>query len=201
MDENTRIPCMTRTPDDIRNELLVLRCRRQDAAAWNELVRLFQDRLFYFVRRFVRDDDQAAVVMQDLWIQVLRGLPFLRSSDRLTPWLYTIARRMVVNRYRRDASDPTTAAAEVSGVSAEDEHEPFEQFENAELVHFGLSRLDVAGREVLTLHFLEEFSVDEIAGILEIPGGTVKSRLFRARSELRRILDQESLPPSKGVRS
>jgi RNA polymerase sigma-70 factor (ECF subfamily) len=190
---------MTRSADDIRIELLVVRCRRQDEAAWDELVRLFQDRLFYFVRRFVRDDDQAAVVMQDVWMQVLRGLSLLRSTDRLTPWLYTIARRMVVNRYRREASEAVVSASERLDATAEDEHEAFEQFESAELVHFGLSRLDVASREVLTLHFLEEFSVAEIAGILEIAEGTVKSRLHRGRSELRRILDQESERRPKGA--
>jgi len=191
---------MTRSPDDIRNELLVVRCRRQDASAWAELVRLFQDRLFYFVRRFVRDDDQAAGVMQEVWMHVLRSLPVLQSTDRLTPWLYTMARRMVVNRYRRDAADIGVAASELSEASADEPHEAFEQFENAELVHFGLGRLDVASREVLTLHFLEEFSVAEIAGILEIPEGTVKSRLHRARLELRRILNQESGRP-EGARS
>ena len=190
---------MTRSAEDIRNELLVLRCRRQDASAWDELVRLFQDRLFYFVRRFVRDDDQAAVLMQDVWMQVLRSLPLLRSTDRLTPWLYTIVRRMVVNRYRREATDVVASASETLDASAEEEHDAFEQFESADLVHFGLSRLDVASREVLTLHFLEEFSVAEIAGILEIPDGTVKSRLHRARSELRRILDQESERRPKGA--
>ena len=192
---------MTRSPDDIRNELLVVRCRRQDASAWDELVRLYQDRMFYFVRRFVRDDDQAAVVMQDVWMQVLRSLSFLKSTDRLTPWLYTIARRAVVNRYRREASDVGAAAAELSEANVDEEHEAFEQFESAELVHFGLSRLDVASREVLTLHFLEAFSVAEIAGILEIPGGTVKSRLHRARLELRQILDQESERRPQGARS
>jgi RNA polymerase sigma-70 factor (ECF subfamily) len=190
---------MTRSPEDVRIELLVVRCRRQDESAWDELVRLFHDRLFYFVRRFVRDDDQAAVVMQDVWMQVLRSLSFLKSTDRLTPWLYTIARRTVVNRYRREASDAAASDSEKLDATAEDEHEAFEQFESAELVHFGLSRLDVASREVLTLHFLEEFSVAEIAGILEIPPGTVKSRLHRARSELRKVLDQESQRRPKGA--
>jgi RNA polymerase sigma-70 factor (ECF subfamily) len=176
-----------------------VRCRRQDESAWDELVRLFHDRLFYFVRRFVRDDDQAAVVMQDVWMQVLRSLSFLKSTDRLAPWLYTIARRTVVNRYRREASDAAASDSEKLDATAEDEHEAFEQFESAELVHFGLSRLDVASREVLTLHFLEEFSVAEIAGILEIPPGTVKSRLHRARSELRKVLDQESQRRPKGA--
>jgi RNA polymerase sigma factor (sigma-70 family) len=190
---------MTRSPEDIRIELLVVRCRRQDASAWNELVHLYQDRLFYFIRRFVRNDDQAAVVIQDVWMQVLRSLPLLKSTDRLTPWLYTIARRMVVNRYRREASEVLSSASEPLDAVTEDEHDAFEQFESAELVHVGLSRLDVASREVLTLHFLEEFSVAEIAGILEIPPGTVKSRLHRARSELRRILDQESERRPKGA--
>jgi len=191
---------MTRSPDDIRCELLVVRCRRQDAEAWKELVGLFQDRLYYFVRRMVSDDDAAAVVMQEVWMQVLRGLGQLHTSDRLTPWLYTIARRMAVNRYRRESVEPASAGETLADVSEED-HEAFEQFENAELVHFGLSRLAVDDREILTLHFLEEFSVAEVARILEIPEGTVKSRLFKARSELRRVLDRESIQRPKGVRS
>ncbi len=76
---------MPRSADEIRLELLVLRCRRREAAAWDELVRLFHDRLFYFVRRLVSSDEQAAVVMQELWMQVLRSLPVCsrRSVSRL----------------------------------------------------------------------------------------------------------------------
>jgi len=121
---------MTRSPDDIRNELLVLRCRRQDADAWNELVRLFQDRLYYFVRRMVADDDAAAMVMQEVWMQVLAGLGRLQTSDRLAPWLYTIARRMVVNRYRREVVEAASRGEPLTDVP-EEGHEAFEQFENA----------------------------------------------------------------------
>jgi RNA polymerase sigma factor (sigma-70 family) len=64
--------------------------------------------------------------------------------------------------------------------------------ENAELVHFGLSRLEVPQRELLTLYFLDDLSIAEIATVLEIPPGTVKSRLSAARRELRRILDEEA---------
>ncbi len=66
------------------------------------------------------------------------------------------------------------------------------QFDNADLVHYGLSQLGMTDREVLTLFFLEDLAIQEIAELLEIPLGTVKSRLFKARRELRRILEKES---------
>ncbi len=92
---------------------------------------------------------------------------------------------MVINRYRQ--REPRHVGTEPESEEARD-HEPFEQFENVELVHFGLNQLPFELREVLTLHFLEEFPVAEISRILEIPEGTVKSRLSRARSELRDLL-------------
>jgi RNA polymerase sigma-70 factor (ECF subfamily) len=113
-------------------------------------------------------------------------------AERLTPWLYTIARRAVFSHYRKQYSEPETTAAENLDVVAETDSDPADQFVNAELVHYGLSRLGLVEREVLTLHFLEEFSVEEIAGILEVPPGTVKSRLWRARGELRRVLERET---------
>ena len=65
------------------------------------------------------------------------------------------------------------------------------RFDNAELVHFGLGRIGIAGREVLTLYFLEDLSTGEIAEVLGIPVGTVKSRLHKARHDLRRELEIE----------
>ena len=88
---------------------------------------------------------------------------------------------------------------EVHADASPNEHpEPIEptddafHLENAELIHFGLSRLEVPQRELLTLYFLDDLSIAEIATVLEIPPGTVKSRLSAARRELRRILDEEA---------
>ena len=88
---------------------------------------------------------------------------------------------------RRETSTSEVIENEMVGV-------PDEQLnlENAELVHFGLSRLGLAEREVLTLCFLEDLTIGEIAALLEIPEGTVKSRLFKARRDLRRVLEEEA---------
>jgi len=178
---------MPRSPNDIRNELLVVRCRRNDPAAWDELVRTFNDRLFYFVRRLVNGEDQAMVVMQETWVQVLRCLKHLQSAERLTTWLYTIARRMVMNHYRRDFGE-MDVGGDASADFIDDGNDPIAELENAELIHFGLSQIGLIEREVLTLFFLEDFSIAETADVLGVPAGTVKSRLARARAELRQVL-------------
>lgn len=188
---------MTRSPDDIAQELLVVRCRRRDSQAWNELIERYNDRLFYFVRRLVSDEEGARSVMQEVWVQALRSFRHLKSPERLTSWLYTIARRTAFNHYRgRCATFSRHEEATIENAAEEDD--ATERLENAELVHFGLNQLELPEREVLTLYFLEAFSVAEIGGILQIPAGTVKSRLSRARSQLRQILEHEAGP--KGSR-
>jgi RNA polymerase sigma-70 factor (ECF subfamily) len=72
-----------------------------------------------------------------------------------------------------------------------DEREEELILENAELVHLGLGQLGIQEREVLTLFFLDDLRIGEIGAVLEIPEGTVKSRLFKARRDLRRILEME----------
>jgi RNA polymerase sigma factor (sigma-70 family) len=183
---------MTRSPDVISAELLVIRCRRRDPEAWGELVDKYNDRLFYYIRRLVSDEHHARELLQDAWVQALRGIGHVRLPERLAPWLYTIARRVVFGHYRKQFDEPDAAAVESLDNIAEPEPETDSQFANAELVHFGLSQIGLVEREVLTLHFLEEFSVEQIAGILEVPRGTVKSRLWRARTELRRVLEREA---------
>lgn len=184
---------MQRTTHDIYDELLVVRCQRKDVAAWDELVRRYHDRLYYFIHRLIGDDDQAALLLQDVWLRVLRNLATLKQSERLAAWLYTIARRVVVTHYRNEYLNTRVPFNEESLQIREDAgREDKLPFENAELVHFGLQRIGWIEREVLTLHFLQDLSIDEIAQVLEVPPGTVKSRLFRARRELRDVLQHET---------
>ncbi len=181
---------MQRTTEAVAQELLVLRCRRGDKAALEELVQTWDKRLFYFVRRLVDDEADAWDVLQQTWMRMLSGIRGLREADRLGPWLYRIARHAALNhgkvraRYREVLQHYPTAPAEDDSSHAE--------FENAEQVHHGLLRLPLPFREVLTLLFLENFSVDAIAEILDVPAGTVKSRLHHAKKALRAVLEKEA---------
>lgn len=182
---------MTRSADEIYDELLVTRCRRHDAAAWNELVDRYHGRLLYYLRRLVDDEDRAGNLLQDVWLHVLRGIWTLRDGTRLAPWLYTIARRRAMTDFRDEYGRLEETQPESTVDLGEQPVDRQAQFDNAELVHFGLSRIGLSEREVLTLHFLEDLSLAEMGEILGIPVGTVKSRLFKARRDLRAVLERE----------
>ncbi len=187
---------MPRQPDDIRDELLVLRCLRRDLEAWDELVRRYHDRLFYYVRRMVDQDEQAAHLLQEVWVKVLQSLRSLRQGSRLAPWLYSLTRHVVMSHYRERYSTAEVADHAELDEQPTDDSADAARFEDAELIHFGLSRIGWAEREVLTLHFLDDLSVAEIATVLGIPPGTVKSRLHRAKSQLRQVLICETGDPT-----
>lgn len=145
----------------------------------------------YFLRRLIDNEHDAANVLQDVWLHVFRGLRSLRDDSRLAPWLYMIARRTAMNHHRSKYARREKITSDVADMdTGDDEDEPL-NLENAELVHFGLNQLALSDCEILTLSFLDDLSTREIAAVLEIPEGTVKSRLFKARRELRRVLEKE----------
>jgi RNA polymerase sigma-70 factor (ECF subfamily) len=181
---------LARDKQAILQELLVLRCQRGERAALDQLIRQWETRLFYYVRRLVGSEQDAWDVLQQTWIRVLRGIRTLAAPDRLPVWLYQVARMSALSHWRghyraasridQDVDPGEVAAAEVAN-----------HWDDWEQVHLGLSRISVSHREVLTLHFLEEFRVDQMAEILDIPEGTVKSRLFHAKRALRAALEAE----------
>ena len=183
---------MKRSSREIYDDLLVLRCQRQDLAAWDELVQRWNPRLHYYLRRMIDQEHDVVNALQEVWLQAFRGISSLRDDRRLAPWLYTITRRTACQHYRRDYGRHQVDTSEAIEDEPDELTDNFKQLENAELVHFGLSQLGLVEREALTLFFLEDLSIDEMAQILGIPSGTVKSRLSKARRDLRRILERES---------
>lgn len=176
----------------VRDEWLVLRCQRGEPEAFDALIRAWEPRLAYYARRLVDDEAEAADVVQATWVRVVRGIGSLRDASRLAGWLYATLRRTALNHSRQTrrrlarvalanghVEDPATAGDEG-------------RFDDAERVHRGLAKLDLPQRELLTLFFLQDLSIDEIATVVGVPGGTVKSRLHHAKRELRRVLDEES---------
>lgn len=167
-------------------ELLVLRCRRGDPSGWREVIGLFERRLCYYLWRLVGDAERDAWdVLQQTWLEAFKNLHRLAEPRALRTWLYRIAHCQAVSHGRRAGRELPVAAhddgapdVEDVPAAAADDADAFTAADTAEQVHAGLSRLSLPHREVLTLHFLEDLPVEEIATVLGVPPGTVKSRLF-----------------------
>ncbi len=172
----------------IYRELLVLRCRRGQKQAFEELVRLWEKRLFYYIRRLVATEEDAWDVLQETWVKVLKGITSLKDAHKLPTWLYRVARNTALSRQREVYKQQTRMeeSGQFSEVEAPEEDPP----QDAEEVHRALSRISLAHREVLTLYFLRDLSVNQMAEVLQLPLGTVKSRLHYAKRALRAALSQ-----------
>ena len=176
--------------NEIYCELLLLRSRRGDSRAFRELVEIFERRLLYYLRRLANNEQEAWDILQQVWIKVIRNIRSIKNPRKFKSWLYTVAHHTAADRISALAKE-RARREEFDLDEMADENSDFEPFENASLVHYGLSKLSVDQREILTLFYLEEFSIADIAGILKLPDGTVKSRLRRARNALRSILIRE----------
>jgi RNA polymerase sigma-70 factor (ECF subfamily) len=167
------------------DELLVIRCQLGEPAAFDELIHRWEEPLWRYARRVTGHDDAADDVTQDVWVRVIRGIGRLRDGERLRAWLFGIARRTLMDRLRVKYAAPPPSDVDVNVLAAVDAGA--EELEaDLAAVQEELSRLPVTERDVLSLFYLEELSLQEVAEVLDVPVGTVKSRLFRARQLLRR---------------
>jgi len=169
-------------------ELLALKCSQGRKDAQEELVRTWERRLFYYIHRLVDDEQDAWQVLQETWVKVLRGIAGLEEPRRLPAWLYGIARNTAFSHLRARYAEQALMERQADLPEAKALDEGLE-FENAEQVHYGLGRLTVQHRDVLTLYFLQDLSLEEIAQVQGVPVGTVKSRLYYAKRALRAALD------------
>jgi RNA polymerase sigma-70 factor (ECF subfamily) len=178
-------------PQRLHERVLVLRAQTGDRAAFHELLMLYQERLTYYVHRLVQDWHEARDILQQVWLDVFRKLGKLQSPPAFRVWLYRIAHDRVVTFIRRQRVESN--ARELLAMEAvETEHwNDLDLLENAELVHVALDRLSIVHREIMTLRFLEEMDVKQIAGVMQCSEGTAKSRLHYAKNETRRIIEEE----------
>lgn len=175
--------------DSILCEILVLRCQRHDRAAAEELVNFFEKPLLYYLRRLLQSEDDAWELLHETWISTFRALPDLRDTRALPAFLYRTARNHAWALLRRRQADTRLHEATASprdGMEAE----PSFTSEDAAAVHAGLDKLPRPQSEVLTLFFLEDLTINEIATVLGIPPGTVKSRLHHAKKALKAVLSE-----------
>jgi RNA polymerase sigma-70 factor, ECF subfamily len=172
------------------DELLVLRCQEGDAEAFAALVGRWQPRLWRHARRLTGNESTSWDVLQEAWVAISRGLIGLADAAAFPAWAYQIVSYKCRDALRRDRR--RRAATEVyfeRMQSHEQETAGAGQQHNS--LQEALEQLAGPDRALLSLRYEERFDTAEIARVLGIPEGTVKSRLFYARKRLRKYLEQE----------
>lgn len=167
---------------------LIRRCQRGERMAFEELFRRFQPRLRYYVRRLDTVGDREDDTLQDIWVKVVRKIASLKDPQAFVPWLYAIARHETYGKAR--IKDPFVELTDEHLEQVTEHDEPVFADEAATRIHEALGKLKAHHREILTLSFLEDFSHQQIAEILGIRAGTVKSRIYYAKQSLRKELER-----------
>jgi len=180
------------------DSLLVERCMDGEEAAWEDLVKVHTRRVYAICYRFTGSDHQAQDLTQDVFLRVFRSLKSFRSGEgSFTVWLSRLTRNLLIDHYRRTKieratdsiegqlpmlEEKTAASARTDGLLA--------GREASEVLQGALQKLSPELREAVILRDLQELEYREIAQVLHVPEGTVKSRLNRGRAELARVLQR-----------
>lgn len=187
---------MTASPDHVYDELLVLRCQDGDRDALDELVGRWQKRLFEHARRLIHHHDAAWDAVQESWVAIVRGIGRLEDPASFRHWAYRIVTYKCTDWIRRQQRQ-RRLSEEVSRERGSSEAAPPDETDgNEEIEHLrrALQALPGDRQAILSFHYLEGLAIAEIAKILAIPEGTVKSRLYHARLHLKNFLEREDLP-------
>ena len=185
--------------------MLVRRCIAGDAAAWEEIVQTYNRRIYNICYRFAGSGDDAEDLTQEVFIKMYRTLAsYDPSKGAFVTWVTTITRNLLVDHFRKTKQDRVTDSIDAAPSEHEDAQPLSEQIQDhlppptpmsaagrsARLFMPLLAKLSPELREALILRDLQDMDYREIAAVLKVPEGTVKSRINRGRAELARLLQR-----------
>jgi RNA polymerase sigma-70 factor (ECF subfamily) len=188
----------TKGPIESTHEQVLLdRCRKRDLDAFAKIVDAYQTRILGFLRRMLRDEDDALDLAQEVFLRAFQSLDSFDGRSSLRSWLFTIAYNLCVDRARRRARSPKNVSMDAE--LTEDgpcelpdlRWDPAMAALHGELsgaVESALESMSDKLKSVLLMHDREDMGYEEIARAVNVPVGTVKSRLFLARAHLKREL-------------
>ena len=180
--------------DDIRQRLDA----QEFGAAFELLLERFRDKVFRLSFSLLRDETQAEDMTQDVLIKIWKGLPGYQGGASLSTWIYTITRNACLTELKKRAARPTVSLQDpqleeaVDALPAMQTSDPQSGTEMD--VQVMLAQLPEKYRRVITLFYLEQKAYEEVAAMLGLPLGTVKTLLFRARKELLKIAARRPMP-------
>ena len=184
---------------------LIRRCIAGDAAAWEEIVQRYHRRIYNICYRFSGSGDDAQDLTQDVFIKMYKTLnSYDLERGAFMTWVTTITRNLLVDHFRKRKHDRMTDSLD-SPVSEHEDAMPLsdqiedktlppdarvQSRETSETVHHALQKLSPELREAVILRDLQDMDYKDIANVLKVPEGTVKSRINRGRAELARLLQR-----------
>ena len=185
--------------------LLVRRCVAGDAAAWEEIVQRYHRRIYNLCYRFAGSADDAQDLTQEVFIRMYRTLnSYDVGRGAFMTWITTLTRNLLVDHFRKTKNDRLTDSLDATASDHEDAmplgdripdggpppDSGVQSRETKETVHQALQKLSPELREAVILRDLQDMDYREIATVLRVPEGTVKSRINRGRAELARLLQR-----------
>lgn len=173
-------------PDKIFDGLLVLQCQNGDKNAMTLLVNRWHKKLIKQTYFYTQDLDLAQDIVQDSWQSILKKIYSLNEPNSFGSWASTIVNRKAIDFLRKNKK-------RIVKLHHYNDHDritvdTFEKEELINLIHTAIKKLPKNQQIILTLFYVDEFSINEISNVLNLPIGTVKSRLFYAREKLKIIL-------------
>ena len=180
--------------DDLVHEHeLVERCRRGDERAFQELVNRYKDLVFALIARTTPDRSRAEDLAQDVFLRVHRGLPYFRGEARLSTWIYRIVANVCVQEQhgRAPAVESLDDSRTDAHVATSTRDRQFSDLELRDRLEKAIARLPPNYRLLIAAHYLQGVQYEDLAESLGLPLGTVKTHLYRAKRQLRRLLETE----------
>ncbi|HWR53210.1 MAG TPA: sigma-70 family RNA polymerase sigma factor [Bryobacteraceae bacterium] len=180
---------------------LVERCLSGDDAAWEQMVRAHTRRVYALCYRFTGKESEAQDLTQEVFLRIFKTLKSFRAGEgSFVVWLTRLTRNLLIDHYRRSRLDRASDSIEDQLPMLEEKTNLASRAdgmlagrEASELLQRALDKLSPELRETVILRDLEELEYKEIAEVLKVPEGTVKSRLNRGRAELARILRRQKV--------
>jgi RNA polymerase sigma-70 factor (ECF subfamily) len=173
--------------DPATERALVERCRAGDEDAFRELVERYKDLVFALIARTVQDHSRAEDLAQEVFLRIHRGLPYFRGEARLSTWIYRIVANVCVQDHER--ARPAVPLGDARTPSAADRQ--YGDIELRDRVEKAIARLPPQYRLVIAAHYLQGVQYEDLAEALQMPLGTLKTQLYRAKQQLRRLLEGE----------
>ncbi len=170
---------MKEESSSVEDQLLVMDAQDGDAEAMEKLVSRWQKRLWQHAFRLTADNQAAWDITQQSWLGIVRGLRKLRDPANFKAWAYKITTNKSIDWIKRRKRTKQISIQEI-------QDPPHEEKQNTDIREL-LQKLGMKKRAVLSLYYFEQLSISEISIALKIPNGTVKSRLHKAREELKKL--------------